>query len=821
MTKTTNNSFSVEALVAKYRNFVMENTPTTRKRDGHSVVEYSVYSADFQLISHLYKDVKGCDANPKVLDIMSAYIDSFNENALTHGEYAFLCGNFSEFLEYEFMTKKDWKHGCVVVVDYMFKDIASTPIIDLTDVAGMPVKTLQLLKEICVVKEDENLFVSGDECGDIKSLFAKNYEALHSGNKDESWALNTIRYSVRSNGANLAEDVPSNQSQDVVIYFDYDDNFLSGIKRIIRSMHLNGSDKKVSLADAYNMLKQNGKMYIDITRDQLMRGSEMYQVIQKMLVDKVITSILSYQSDDKVFGHMCRCLIVVNKSGSDKITMKAGMAEKSVEVSYNDIDKDMLWPGYYYNECNDNTVPLSDLIDLCKTTKCSSESATTHFVLTQSLENEFVDSGLSEADMYMAEKAMKRLRLEKIEEFKGENFKYTDDDFKKTKNSLIKVMHKIAPCNTPCVLLSSSFHIGYFQTVPSGGVGVSPFLYCLKPKQGITPQYIAALLCNKDIKSQIQRTCECRMSFDDLKYILDKIYVPNHTPIERERYVTSVVMSAYKDLRKEKEQDLTNYTKGIRLRKHSLSQSLSSINALFDAVNTFRKRNFGSMDDNDVVSRVKGFTVADIFERMEKRMPEIMEAVDHLADIDYTFGRVEIINPETFVEGYISSHDKEWINFKGSIDWLRGGNIARFDIMQDGNILVKKGKPIHTFYFPKDALTKIMDNIISNAKEYAFTDKERTNYDLHFSWRMNGTDLVLEIANNGTAIPADRDVKSLLEYGVSSKLHSKGHNGIGCHEIKGIMNRYNGDFEILSTPQDEYTVRYVLTFKSTNSFNTL
>ena len=47
------------------------------------------------------------------------------------------------------------------------------------------------------------------------------------------------------------------------------------------------------------------------------------------------------------------------------------------------------------------------------------------------------------------------------------------------------------------------------------------------------------------------------------------------------------------------------------------------------------------------------------------------------------------------------------------------------------------------------------------------------------------------------------------------------NNGIGCHEIKGIMNRYNGDFEIVSKPQDKYTVRYLLVFKSTNTLYTL
>lgn len=139
----------------------------------------------------------------------------------------------------------------------------------------------------------------------------------------------------------------------------------------------------------------------------------------------------------------------------------------------------------------------------------------------------------------------------------------------------------------------------------------------------------------------------------------------------------------------------------------------------------------------------------------------------------------------------------------------------------NGIVLVRKGEPVNIFNFPKDALCRILDNIVSNAKEYAFTDKGREDYDLHFSWRMNGTDLVIEIANNGTPIPEDRDVRSLLEYGVSSNLHSKGHNGIGCHEIKGIMNRYNGDFEIVSKPQDKYTVRYLLVFKSTNTLYTL
>ena len=820
MLQTKNNSFSVEALVAKYRNFVKWNTPCTSKREGDAEVSMCdpyASSADFQLISQVYKDVLGDKADLKVLDIMSKYINCFCEDALTDAEYAFLCENFSEFIDYEFINKKSWAYGSVMTAGT--QDIVSSPVLELSSVAGVPAETLKFLSTHCAISKDETLFVSGDDCGDIKSLFAINDDALHCNSKEESWALNTIRFCIRSTGARLTKGIPAEHTQDVVVFYDYDyEEELLSLLEIKRDVYANDSDKKVLLVDAFKMLKSNGRMYLDIARGQLKKGSGIYSEIQKFVSEKLVTSVSTY----KFLHGQYRCLLVIDKRGADKITMKAEMAEKSVDVSYDDVDMDMLWPGYYYNKRQANTIPLSELVELFVPKVESSEKAATvtHFVSFRSLEDGFMDSCLSDADLYMAEKAMKRLRIEKTEEAKTENFSFSDEDFVRMENTLIEMMRRIPPCTAPCVVLSPLLGLGYVPNVPAGGVCVSPLLYCLKTKQGVSAQYVAALLCDDDIKLQIRRTCEDMFDSSDLDYVLDKIYVPNHTPIERERYVTSVVMSAYDNLKNEKEQDLTNYSKGIRLRKHALSQSLSSVSSLFDTLNTLRKRNFGTLDDTDVVS-VKGFTVADIFERLEKWLPEVMETVDHLADIDYSFGKIESINPETFIEGYISSHDNEWMNFSASVNWIRGNNIAREDKKINGNVIIKKGNPINILYFPKDALYRILDNIVSNAKEYAFTDKGREDYDLHFSWRMNGTDLVIEIANNGTPIPEDRDVRSLLEYGVSSNLHSRGHNGIGCHEIKGIMNRYNGDFEIVSKPQDKYTVRYLLVFKSTNTLYTL
>lgn len=233
MTKTTNNSFSVKALVAKYRDFVKWNTPCTSKREGDTVVSMcdpNASSADFQLISQVYKDVLGDKADQKVLDIMSKYINCFCKDALTDAEYAFLCENFSEFIDYEFINKKSWTYGSVKTAGT--QDIVSSPVLELSSVAGVPAETLKFLSTHCAISKDETLFVSGDDCGDIKSLFAINDDALHCNSKEESWALNTIRFCMRSTGALLTKGIPAEHTQDVVVFFDYDKQ-LSGLEKIL------------------------------------------------------------------------------------------------------------------------------------------------------------------------------------------------------------------------------------------------------------------------------------------------------------------------------------------------------------------------------------------------------------------------------------------------------------------------------------------------------------------------------------------------------------------------------------------------------------
>ena len=113
-------------------------------------------------------------------------------------------------------------------------------------------------------------------------------------------------------------------------------------------------------------------------------------------------------------------------------------------------------------------------------------------------------------------------------------------------------------------------------------------------------------------------------------------------------------------------------------------------------------------------------------------------------------------------------------------------------------------------------MAKILDNIISNAQSHGFI-KSLVDYKIKFSWYIEDKAVKILIENNGSPIPDDRDPASLLEYGVSTALHIDGHNGIGCNEINDIMRRYDGKVDIISSPQEEFTVKYLLTFFRSNS----
>lgn len=351
-----------------------------------------------------------------------------------------------------------------------------------------------------------------------------------------------------------------------------------------------------------------------------------------------------------------------------------------------------------------------------------------------------------------------------------------------------------------------------FAILYAGGnpVAVDKGIMAFCPNDGISIYTLAAILKMPIVYNQIISYERFGLSehLENIKVPFDKWLIDNEVSrLINEEKMNQALTKANEDIKK-----------SVRMRKHALTQSMSSIQAMFNALNAYRVRKDGKMTDDEIISRVKGTTVNEAFEDLSRNLKGIMPVLEHIADVEYSFGEPEWIEPEEFIGNYISKNEKGWINFNPIITWVEGNNKAKGDIIDSstGMILFRKGEAFSQFLFPKAALEKILDNIVSNAQSHGF-DKSRNDYHIKFSWYAEKKTVKLLIENNGSPIPDDRDPASLLEYGVSTALHSDGHNGIGCNEIDDIMQRYDGKVEIISSPQEEYTVKYMLTFYRSNS----
>lgn len=610
--------------------------------------------------------------------------------------------------------------------------------------------------------------------------------------------------------------------------------------------------------EAYNHLKEDGKMVLLCPRALLSSQSISETLFREQLVkDGSIAEIIQLPSVMNTnLYHDQWCLIIVDKEriGEDVTLIDARIASdhldtlcyslafnqikfnailqndgrdpntglrKVVKVPLEDISPDILVPHIYTIErplAEEQPVPLSTL--------CSIESTLIHDVQYNLPEQTpwIKDCNLTPlfsevSDMSMIEKANCPNNPKdwhwgdkKLSKFMlgVENSVITSEELRisEYRNSWFldgnqdAVLYKYVP--------NQGLRVALIRKT-GNPIAIDSGIAVFVPNEEVDAMSLVAILQMPIVYRQIQAYKEF-----GLEKHLDDILVPADKRVindEEQRLV--IVENSISALEKK----LANHKKSVRMRKHALTQSLSSIEAMFSALNSCRIRKEGSITDDDVISRIKGTTVREAFEFLSKRIKEMMPVLEHVADIEYTFSTPEMIDPEKFIENYILNHEKEWLNFKPVITWGKGHNLAKMDIKDPytGNFILKKGDAIHQFSFPVDALEdKVLANIISNAQSHAFTDDARKDYKMKFSWHTTGTSLIIEVENNGTPIPDDRDTASLLEYGVSTVLHHNGHNGIGCNEIDDIMQRYDGSVEIVSSPQSEFTVKYILTFNRTN-----
>lgn len=808
----TNSNYTVENLVAKYRNYVKEHCPKTvdgsewQDKNGEWHFE-EIYTpihdaADEQLLITIYTRIKGSDADERVLSSLKEFADEFYRDALTEDEIAFLCNHFSEVISYEFSDRK-W-----------IGTFSNYP-------RPIP-ERLKFVKEMVKPVRGSSIYVADSGIGDIASLYRECFVYGYSGfsgngeYNNVAWALGQIRLcftGIESHiepwsdrGVDGILSLPHNGTMDIVVYGAMQHSEFEDFEAL------------------YDLLKPTGKMLLFFRDNEVLGRTLHYDFFKQIISDGSIAEIVSIVEDWKDWWGVDRDAIwlVVDKSnnGGVKIVDKNASV---ITISSNQLKADILWPSYYLTKRPQTGIPLSDLVYSSNRLDDKKEfkelfhgkyeyeihNGTERIALPEKILKMPIptSSDLSSEykDANLCAKQLHTVSDPKFDEFRGQ----------------IRLIKK------QCVLVvgnqanEKKMALGYVTTVPKGGMARYEGWACLYPKEGFDVRYVAAILLMPSVRNQILSICD-KVGNWNLPLILDYIIVPNHTDKERVSFLAETNYDALLSSQETLKKEIEYYKKSIRLRKHALTQSLSSIEAMFFALNSYREKH-GVLHNEDVISRVKKTTVQEAFEFIAQSLKDMMPALEHIASVEYSFGKSEWIDPEIFIENYIKKNEKGWLNFKPIITWKQGHNLATIDIKDpsSGEIIIRKGESLNLFLFPKEALERVFKNIISNAKAHAFNDKSRNDYQLRFSWHMDGFSLIIEIDNNGSPIPNDRDTDSLLEYGVSTDLHNDGHNGIGCNEIDDIMQRYEGKVKIVSLPNEEFPVKYILTFNRSNNIRTL
>ncbi len=767
-TANNNSNFTVEALVAKYRNYVENHANYDIIGDddfGVGLCEYGLDGwTDHQLLIKLYNDVAGEKADSSILDRLSKYEECFWKDVLDSEEYAFLIENFRDTVDFIFSKGLHYGSESTRNTIYLKKGDYSF---------------IRKAAKYVTAKPGSRIYLENDTLGDGAMLFPQCVILCDDKDNDES-ALKKIRlFAAGIQYKNV--DKIEEETIDIIISGS---GFFPGF--LIPSETL------------YAALANNGTMVME-SHPYFMASTEEEAVSfrNRLVADKAIKSIIKYSEGNSIY----RYIMVIEKMEHSEVDIQDRVIQESKKVDFSQISAQILLPGYYLTEKPENGIPLSNLLENYDfnhiVQKVSLEQP---LVIPQNLGNEFKDADISQKEIK-----------------KGVEYGVNADD--------------------PA---SNCYNVDFAGILLFGGTKVYagitaktdlPYavldcIACFTAKEGVDLRYATSLLFDPIVAKQISAIF---FDFYDgnmmafMPVFLDNIIVPCHDVNERDRYLADICCKALSSSQIELRQENEFYKKAVRMRKHALTQSLTSIEAMFYALNAYRIKQNGELHDDDNISRNQRKTVREAFEFISQGLKDMLPALDHIASVEFSFGNPEWIDPEKFIEDYVKKNEKGWLNFKPIMTWEPGHNQAIEDLKDPstGDVIIRKGDSLNLFLFPKDALERVFKNIISNAKAHGFVDKSRNDYQLRFSWHVDGMALIVEIDNNGSAIPNDRDTASLLEYGVSTNLHNDGHNGIGCNEIDDIMQRYDGKVEIVSSPDNDFPVKYVLTFNHSNTVRSL
>ncbi len=344
------------------------------------------------------------------------------------------------------------------------------------------------------------------------------------------------------------------------------------------------------------------------------------------------------------------------------------------------------------------------------------------------------------------------------------------------------------------------------------------FIKVLKPINGISAKYLAAVLSTKIVADQIKAQT-VGLTIPRLnKLNLSQILVPMHDTVEeREKLIAEVLSSEMSDLEGELQETLDSQKREVRSTRHAMIQTLSALSSNWEQLKMFAELHEDGIKLSDTIGRINPISVKDLMGSIGYAMSTLQRQVESLRFEKPDWGKDTEINPYKFINDYIATHSSPSVRMVN----IGNDNVADFPYFDDetGDAKYHHTDDAEIFYAPVRLLERIFNNIVANAKAHGF-NADSTNNEIRFDWKSEDGGIVITIANNGRPLKEGVSGEDVLMSGFTTALNENAsdgtlHSGQGGFEIKSLMEGL-GAVEVISQPDAEFPVIYKLTFEKTN-----
>lgn len=774
----------IEALVAKYETLAAD-TNMVKEAEKRIDSGPNFFAPDLndlacvnfgeQLLGRVYSLKAGNSANPEVLKHYSLPTSCYIKGLLTDAEEQYLVDQFDEFVDYAFDH-----FNLSIGLSWTFDSISEW----------------SSLTSYLLENKSGKVFVPYSNKG-REFVGLNNCELtvgtgfIHAAIRSLACGFSVDKYELRNDDTQLLSGLNDGQF-DVVIAsicnqnLEIQDSF-NALFRIVKD----GGDLLLCVAKEAVLSKGTAEF-----RNQIIQSRTLEEIIQLPSGD-ILLHIVKKPHDTIV---MCDASSLTLRSNDKVIDIDAFIKEVKManqperddnpimrRYSYDKVNEHVLLPQYYLSFPESGT-PMGALVSIAKEMILTNECHADDKVVTVNhLSNVFTKGAFKVEDLTSP-------KLDRLRRY-----------------------YKVSGPAVIMAVSDQNIAIGY--TTENKPFLVPRNLYALLPKKGIDARYLACMLFNESIRKQLTKLVygkgiSARLAHDWTDLILTEV----HSSTEQQKFVQDAILKDYAAQEDYVALQEKGFKHAIRLRKHALSQNISSFDSMFRTLEHCMKEHKGNLNSCDQISPVSPITVADAMSILHSDLEVICERVAHLTD-EQDWGACEAIEPQQFIENFEAQHNN--LGFRFSHSWENfETNCFANDIFdkETGKLLFHEGESINTAWFPRRALLQVFDNIVSNAREHGFTDKSRQDYVVQSDWTTDGLNMLIKISNNGTPLPRDVNSDLVLEYGYTTALNQRGHGGIGGGEISEIMHKFGGDVTVISTPENKFTVTYVLTLPLTSLY---